>query len=110
MPLHWYIDDCASYGGRLRLRGWCHHSTRPIVLLTAVFEGESPDRPLHTFGQPSPDVAAAIDRAATHCRFDEWIEDAPEAATCAFTLRATFADGTHAVTEPWRAPVAAEDP
>jgi hypothetical protein len=47
--------------------------------------------PLKSFGLPSPDVAAVINPAAAHCRFDEWIALPPSGD---FKLRAQFANGS----------------
>ena len=101
MSLSWKIDECCAYHDRLLLRGWCAHSApgAPIVGVAAVFPastaGQAPTVvPVGSFGRPSPDVAAAVDPAATHARFDELLPAPPDALGHDFTLRFTLADGT----------------
>ncbi|MBI4626994.1 MAG: hypothetical protein HY736_27700 [Verrucomicrobia bacterium] len=106
MPLHWKIDECAAYHDRLRLGGWCFNATPRITGVEAVFPvtsaSSSPSAasadpaivPLASYGLPSPDVAADLDPAATHTRFDEFVAAPPEALGRDFTLRFTLADGS----------------
>src|SRR5438874_11860869 len=92
--VHWKIDECAVYFDRLHLRGWCFHSTPPIVRVEAIFPSPTGTVALASFGQPSADVGAAVDPHATHCRFDEWLSLPAEALGRDFSLRFTLGDGT----------------
>jgi SAM-dependent methyltransferase len=93
MSLVWKIDECSAYFGRLHLRGWAFHAGAPIASIEAVFPAPATVVPLRSFGQPSADVASAVDAAATHCRFDEWLDAPPEAIGRDFTFRLALADG-----------------
>lgn len=93
MSLQWKIDECAAYFDRLKLRGWCWHTDQPIAQLEVTFAATGTIVPVRSFGQPSPDVAAALDARASHCRFDEWIAAPEEALGRDFTLRITLEDG-----------------
>jgi len=86
----WKIDEFAPYFDRMRLRGWCFAAGMEIVAVEVLFPTATGSVPLRSYGQPSPDVAAALDPAAHHCRFDEWVE-LPKAGD--FTLRLRFANG-----------------
>lgn len=99
MSLAWKVDECAAYFDRLRLRGWCWHHGARIVHVAAVFPSPTPAVPLASFGLPSADVAAAVDPAATHCRFEEWVSAPPAALGRDFALHFTLADGTTLVGE-----------
>jgi hypothetical protein len=94
MPLHWKIDECAAYFDRLRLCGWCHNSSSPIVRVDVVFSDGETVRPVTSFGQPSPDVAAAVDAAAVHARFAEWLTVSPDLVGRPFVLKFWLADGS----------------
>jgi SAM-dependent methyltransferase len=96
MPLHWKIDECAAYHERLHLSGWCFQAAPRVVKIEAVFPEPATIVPLRHLGLPSPDVAAAVDPAATHARFDEWLTVPNDALGFDFTLRFTFEDGTSA--------------
>ncbi|MBI4626995.1 MAG: class I SAM-dependent methyltransferase [Verrucomicrobia bacterium] len=90
MALHWNIEECAAYFDRLFLRGWCHDSTHRIVRVMAVFPEPMTVVPVLSFGQPSPDVAGALDARAANCRFEEWLDLPAEAAGRDFYLRFFF--------------------
>jgi hypothetical protein len=94
MPLHWKIDECAVYFDRLHLRGWCHHAPMPIIRVEVLFAEQTLARPLSTFGQPSPDVAAGLGATASQARFDEWLTAPAAALGHPFTLRFTLEDGS----------------
>jgi SAM-dependent methyltransferase len=94
MPLHWKVDECSAYFDRLRIRGWCFHTTSPIVGVEAIFPEPPTVVILASFGQESPDVAVSVDPRATHCRFDELLALPAEAIGRDFNLRFTFADKT----------------
>ncbi|MSU22412.1 MAG: methyltransferase domain-containing protein [Opitutus sp.] len=92
---YWKIDECSAYFDRMRVRGWCFQASPRIVKVEAVFPEPATVVPLVSFGLSSADVAAAIDPAATHCRFDEWLTLPAEAIGREFSLRFTLED--HAV-------------
>ncbi len=110
MPLHWKIDECAAYHERLHLCGWCFQATPRVVQIEAVFPEPATIVPLRSYGQPSPDVAAAVDPAATHARFDDWLTVPNEALGFDFALRFTFADGTSTTSESALTNATAGDP
>jgi hypothetical protein len=99
MALHWKIDECAVYFDRLHLRGWCHHAPAPIVRAEVLFADQSLACPLITFGQPSPDVAAALGPTAAGARFDEWVTAPAEVLGQPFALRFWLENGTSALGE-----------
>ena len=109
MPLHWKIDECSVHFDRFRVRGWCHHAPVPIVAVEAVFAELPGVFALRSLGLPSPDVAAAIDPAATACRFDEWLEVPAAALGRDFALRFTLADGSRLTGESAQGNAAAGD-
>ncbi len=94
MSFNWKIDECAAYAGRMRISGWAFQPAPRIVSIEAVFPEPATVAPLRSYGLASPDVAAAVDPAATHARFEEWIAVPDEALGYDFALRFTFADGT----------------
>lgn len=94
MSLHWKIDECAVYFDRLRLRGWCHHAPARVARVEVVFEDGRSAVPLASFGQPSPDVAAALGASAGKARFDEWVTAPHELLGRPFELRFHLEDGT----------------
>ncbi len=94
MPLNWKIDECAAYHERLHLCGWCFQAAPRVVKIEAVFPEPAMVVPIPSFGQPSPDVAAAVDPAAIHARFHDCLAVPNEALGFDFTLRFTLADGT----------------
>ncbi|MDP3073390.1 MAG: methyltransferase domain-containing protein [Opitutaceae bacterium] len=96
MALNWKIDECGAYHDRMRLSGWAFQGTPRITHIEAVFPDPAAVVPLRSYGLASPDVAAGVDPAATHARFDEWISAPPEALGYDFALRFTFEDGTTA--------------
>jgi hypothetical protein len=99
MPLNWKVDECAAYHDRLHLCGWAFQPSPRIAKIEAVFPSPATVVPLTNVHLPSPDVAAAVDPAATHARFDEWLLAPPDALGYDFTLRFTFEDGTTHDTE-----------
>src|SRR4051812_25125124 len=92
MDLNWKVDECAAYFDRLHLRGWCFNSAAKIVRVEALFPSPGTAVPLVSFGQASPDVAAAVHPGASHCRFDEWVAAPAEALGRDLTLRFTLAN------------------
>ena len=99
MSLAWKVDECAAYFGGLRLRGWCFLPGATITKIEAVFPAPATVVALDSYGIPSPDVAAAFDPAATHCRFEEWIRVPEEAIGRDFALRFTLANGAVVIGE-----------
>lgn len=71
--LRWKIDECSSYFGRMRLRGWCFLNEAQIKRVGAKFARAADVAWFSSYGQPSPDVAAAVSRHALNVRFDEWV-------------------------------------
>lgn len=96
MSLHWKIDECGAYAGRMRISGWAFQAAPRIAKIEAVFPDPATIVPLVSYGLASPDVAAGVDPAATHARFEEWITVPDAALGYDFALRFTFADGTTA--------------
>lgn len=94
MALAWKVDECSTYFGRLHLRGWCFNDSPQIQGIVAAFPEPATTVALRSYGQPSPDVAGGVHPAATHCRFDEWLDVPAEALGRDFALRFTLADGT----------------
>ncbi|MEN9636481.1 MAG: hypothetical protein RL077_4885 [Verrucomicrobiota bacterium] len=92
--LSWKIDECSAYFDRMRLRGWCFLPGASIVAIEVAFPTSLPPFRLSSFGLPSPDVAAAVDLAAHHARFEEWIPLPPAQSGHDFTLHLCLADGT----------------
>jgi hypothetical protein len=82
----WKIDECAGYFDRLRLRGWCFSAPEPIITVDLQFDGDERRFRLASYGQDSPDVAAALHPGATHARFDEWLTLSPELIGQPFAL------------------------
>jgi hypothetical protein len=110
MPLAWKVDECSAYFDRLHLRGWCFQSSPAVVALSAEWRGLNLSVPLPGCTLPSPDVAATVDPAATHCRFEAWLEVPAEALGRDFILRCTFADGSTAETASVIGNACAKDP
>ncbi|MEY2880347.1 MAG: hypothetical protein RLZZ15_2727 [Verrucomicrobiota bacterium] len=99
MKLHWKIDECSLYFGRLHLRGWCHHVDAAIVRVEILLAENTHAVALASFGQPSADVAAGLGPTAARARFDEWVEAPEEMLGRPFALRFWFADGSSALGE-----------
>ena len=71
--LRWKIDECSSYFGRMRLRGWCFLVGAQINRVGAKFAESAEVAWLSSYGLPSPDVATAVSDHARTVRFDEWL-------------------------------------
>lgn len=93
MNLQWHIDECAPYFDRMQIAGWCFVPDARIARVDALFPAANTEVPLRSFGLPSPDVAAAVNPAATHVRFAEWISLPDAQRGRDFTLRLTLTDG-----------------
>src|SRR5687767_3326066 len=94
MSLKWKIDECSAYFDRMKLCGWCFVTGREIKAIEVVFPVTGTTLTLSSFGRiPSPDVAAAIDPAAHHARFDEWIHLPDAQRGRDFTLRLILTNG-----------------
>lgn len=89
----WKIDECAVYFGRLHLRGWCCDPLRPIREVALVFDETGLAVPLRSYGTASADVAQSLGPAASHVRFDEWVEAPEDQLGTPFSLRFRFANG-----------------
>jgi hypothetical protein len=89
----WKIDECAVYFDRLKLRGWGVHEPHPIVRVEIEFEGSPTRFPVAGYGQPSPDVAAAVHPSATQARFEAWVHAPAELLGHPFQLVFTLANG-----------------
>ncbi len=93
LPLRWKIDECSSYFGKMRLRGWCLVEGAAIRRIEAIFAKSSAPVTLASYGLPSPDVAAAVSEHARNARFDDWIVLPAEHRGQDFVLRIHTEDG-----------------
>lgn len=92
--VQWKVDECAVYFDRMHVRGWCAHAAQPVTRVELRFDESGIVIPLGTYGQASPDVAAAVGPFGTHARFDEWVHAPAHVLGRSFSLRFVLADGT----------------
>ena len=95
--LRWKIDVCSSYFDRMLIAGWCFVPDETITRVDVIFT-DAFAVPLKSFGLPSPDVAAHVDRHAHHVRFEDWIPFPPQYHGSDFQLRLTLASGRTVIT------------
>jgi hypothetical protein len=91
--VQWKVDECSSYFGRMRLRGWCFVPGVSIEKIEAFFPEAGHSAPLPSYGRPSPDVAAAVLAEASNVRFDDWIALPVPHVGADFVLRVHLKDG-----------------
>ncbi len=96
--LYWKLDEYSIFFGRFHVRGWCHYSEAAVNGVELLFERTEVWIRIPNYGEPSPDVAAVIGAAAGCCRFEAWLDIAPDIAARDFLLRAELADGGFLVT------------
>lgn len=65
----WFLDEMCHFRGRLHLKGWAYHPTKPVKSMALMIPGSS-QVTLQGYGTASPDVEAAHGSAARNCRFD----------------------------------------
>lgn len=93
-PIIWKIDECAAYFDRMHVSGWCVCASNPVRAVGLRFDQTGHTVPLHSFGRPSPDVAAQVDLSATQARFDEWITAPETLFGTPFSMQFLLADGS----------------
>lgn len=66
--LRWFLDEMICFRGTLFLSGWAFHPANRVVEMGCLPRGEI-YKTLEGYGQESPDVEAALGKAAAKCRF-----------------------------------------